>query len=41
MRKDFRNFRIDRMRDPEVLDVTFAIDDAVSLDDYLRVVQST
>ena len=41
MRRDFRNFRIDRMRDPEVLDVTFAIDDAVSLDEYLRVVQST
>jgi len=41
LRKDFRNFRVDRMNKTRVTDKTFAIDDAISLDEYLKAVENT
>lgn len=36
LRQDFRNFRLDRIEDSDVLDSTFALESPVTLDDYVR-----
>ncbi|MDH3452243.1 MAG: YafY family transcriptional regulator [Gammaproteobacteria bacterium] len=36
MRDDFRSFRLDRMRDLQILPVTFAPEPGKTIDDYLR-----
>ena len=36
LRQGFRNFRLDRMEDADVLDSTFALEPPVTLDDYVK-----